>query len=168
MIYPHRIRLRGPWELELLARYVAAGQGVAAAAEVAEGLPPATRVDVPGDWGRLLGAEFRGRVRYRRAFHAPPLSEGEAVWLVVDGVDALGSAALNGEPLGPIPGYAAPAQFDITQRVRPYNLLAIEVKMPPAADEQAGTLRPGRAGMPGGLIGEVRLEVRRAEPSLES
>ena len=47
-MYPHRIRLRGPWEFEPLARF-----GSQAA------LPPTGRMSLPGRWARGRAAGFR-------------------------------------------------------------------------------------------------------------
>ena len=40
---------------------------------------------MPADWCGSLGADFLGRVRYRRNFQKPTgLESGERVWLVVE------------------------------------------------------------------------------------
>ena len=49
-MYPHRIRLRGPWECEPLAR---AGGGP---------LPPPCRITMPCRWGEAGLADFAGRL----------------------------------------------------------------------------------------------------------
>jgi len=111
--YPHVIRLRGPWEFQPLARLIPGPDG--ALVETAAALPPAGRVTPPADWGSSLSPGFRGRVRYTRRFNRPTgLEPHERVWLVIDGVDACGSYALDGHPLGSIDGYALPAANDIT------------------------------------------------------
>jgi beta-galactosidase/beta-glucuronidase len=159
MPYPHAIRLRGPWQFEPLCRYVEnqAGEVVQSRAE----LPAVGRVTVPGDWGAYLTGDFRGRVRYRRAFHAPAnLDPHERLWLVVEGVDARGTASVNGVVLGEIPGYAVERSFDITALVAPNNHLTLDVDVPLEASSADCVLRPGREGLAGGLIREVRLEVR--------
>ncbi|MEX2560848.1 MAG: hypothetical protein WD403_13080 [Pirellulales bacterium] len=141
--FPHRIRLRGPW--------------------LYESLPPGPvqkgRVQLPADWGGTRGAYFRGRVRYVRHFNWPgPLAVGERVWLVIEGVDARGAAILNGTWLGEIDGYAVPTAFDVHELVRQSNELVLEVELPAHSPPP----RPGREHLPGGPIGEVRLEIRRA------
>lgn len=157
MPYPHAIRLRGPWQFEPLYRYVSSAEGSAAATR--HNLPPGGRATAPGDWGATLGRDFHGRVRYRRAFHAPAtLDRHERLWLVVEGVDARGVAAVNGIRLGEIEGYAIERCFDITQLIARNNQVTLEVDLPPAAVEQPP--RPGRENLPGGLVREVRLEVR--------
>src|ERR1700752_3227561 len=117
MPYPHAIRLRGPWQLEPLARYVLTAKG---SIESLDDLPAPCRTTVPSDWGSLLGDDFRGRVRYRRSFNAPPsLDPHERIWLVVEGVDARGTISLNDTPLCNVLGYALVAEFDITSLVAP-------------------------------------------------
>ncbi|MGH7140127.1 MAG: glycosyl hydrolase 2 galactose-binding domain-containing protein, partial [Pirellulales bacterium] len=158
MPYPHAIRLRGPWQLEPLRRYLTAADG--SVVESQEDLPPPCRTTVPSDWGDVLGRDFRGRARYRRSFQSPPpLDPHERVWLVVEGVDAQGAVALNGRLLGEIPGYALGRSFDVTSLLSSRNQLAIEVDLPPM-DAANGPLRPGRELRPGGPIGAVRLEIR--------
>lgn len=113
---------------------------------------------MPADWGDTLGAGFRGRVRYVRHFNWPgSLDTDERVWLVIDGVDTFGAAILNGTRLGEIDGYAVPTAFDVHGLVRPSNELVLEVELP----AQSPSPRPGREHLPGGPIGEVRLEIRR-------
>ena len=101
MAEPHIIRLRGPWELEPLARFVA-GVGDEFREET-HYLPPGGKVSVPGDWGELLGPDFIGRVRYTRRFNCPTnLASDERVWLALDGVDSRADVALNGRPIGQV------------------------------------------------------------------
>jgi beta-galactosidase/beta-glucuronidase len=157
MTQPHVIRLRGPWQYEPLMQWELDHEG--SLREVDE-LPPAGRMVMPGDWSQSLGRDFRGRVRYVRAFGRPTnLEPGEKVWLVSDGVDLDGRAALNGLPLGPVTNARDQARFDITDLLAERNELVIEVELPPLvyADEQQR--RPDRAGLAGGVIGEVRLEI---------
>src|SRR5262249_26352166 len=107
------------------------------------------------DWGASLGREFRGCVRYRRTFQRPTgLEPHERVWLVCEGVDARGEVQVNGQSLGSVRGYALHSQWDITALLDVRNEILLDVEL--AAD----VLRPGREALPGGPIGEVRLEVR--------
>ena len=141
----HSIRLRGPWECKPLERD---GPGP---------LPSPCRVTMPCDWGDSLGHEFRGLVRFRRWFNRPTgLEAHERVWIVVESVDATASVTLNGHPLGEIPLGATYCEFDITALLQPRNELLVEVGCPADA-----SLRPtDRGNLPGGLIGEVGLEIR--------
>ncbi len=171
MSYPHAMRLHGPWEYRPLSRWVRAEEGAWRAVE--DHLPAAGRVSVPGDWGAALGPDYRGRVRYTRRFGRPTgLASYERVWLVIEGVDARGNVALNGRPLGEVVGYAVPAGFDVTEQLSPRNELEIVAEAPPQSEhgtdfqsvprgtEWKSLLRPGREGRPGGLVREIRLEVR--------
>ncbi|HWB10371.1 MAG TPA: hypothetical protein VG826_14160 [Pirellulales bacterium] len=155
MPYPHSIRLRAPWQFEPLARSLAEPDGQVI--ESYDDLPLAGRGAVPSDWGATLGAGFRGRVRYRRSFNAPAtLDPHERLWLVVEGADTRGVVWVNGTRLGDVLGYALWSVFEITHLLGPRNEISLEVELP--AGE--APLRPGREDLPGGPIGEVRLEVR--------
>ncbi|HUY90625.1 MAG TPA: hypothetical protein VMV10_17945 [Pirellulales bacterium] len=155
MPYPHVMRLRGPWEFEVLRSAAADSPGRSAPAGLSG------RVRAPCDWSQSLGLGFRGAVRYRRRFNRPSgLDPHERVWLVVEGVDAFGAAMLNGRALGQAPGYALPASFDVTEWLSPSNELFIDVELPDELPGGSAALRPGRETLAGGLIGEVRLEVR--------
>jgi hypothetical protein len=156
MSEPHVIRLRGPWEMEPLARFAVDGGG--SISEATDGLPGGARVAVPCDWEAVLGPGFLGRVRYARRFNCPTnLGPAQRVWLVLEGVDPAGEVTLNGQPLG-VAGFLTATRLNLTPWLRPHNILWVDVEMTAAAhaDDRA---RPGRAGLAGGLIGEVRLEI---------
>ncbi len=147
-MYPHPIRLHGPWDYEVLSGETAGAKS--------------GRVKLPCDWGASLGREFRGCVRYRRTFRSPSgLEPHEHVWLVCEGADARAEVQLNGQPVGHIRGYALRSDFEITGLIREHNELLLDVNMP--AESVAASLRPGREQLPGGPIGEVRLEVRSGQ-----
>ncbi|HJT35787.1 MAG TPA: hypothetical protein VJ783_27410 [Pirellulales bacterium] len=152
MPYPHVIRLRGPWQYTPLIRF---GEGP---------LPAPGRVELPTDWGATLGEKFRGRVRYERSFNSPSnLDPHERVWLIVDGADARADVHLNGQSLGTIEGYALSAEWDITEIIGSRNLLGLDVEQPNTDSAPASSAwppRPGREALPGGPIGQVRLEIR--------
>jgi hypothetical protein len=134
-MYPHRIRLRGPWDYEPLA-YSSPEQHL---------LPPAGRMNVPCRWADGGLAGFSGRVRFRRRFGYPGrIDAHERVWLTFDGADARAEVALNGTALGAHQG-AGPFEFEVTSLLGPRNELVIELEGPA---ESAG------------LWGEVALEVR--------
>lgn len=155
----HVIRLRGPWQIEPLARYV--GTGASGHNEETRDLPRGGKTQVPGDWAELLGADFCGRVRYTRRFNCPTnLEPSERVWLVLEGIDHEAVATLNRQPLGRLRGGECPHRLEITPVLLPHNLLSLEVCLSPEVfgDAQARGERAGRAG---GLVGEVRLEIGR-------
>jgi hypothetical protein len=161
MIYPHPIRLRGPWEYEPLAWTRLRADGLIEA--LPREVPPPGRLLLPGDWGGVLGQEFRGRVRFTRSFNPPTgIDPGEQIWLLIEGVDYFGTATLNEQLLGDLWGYAEPHEYDISTLVGPRNRLVIEVDLPELAPDAPPLDRPGREHLPGGLIGEVRLEIRAA------
>ncbi|HEV7223095.1 MAG TPA: hypothetical protein VGN42_10375 [Pirellulales bacterium] len=149
MPYPHVIRLRGPWEFDVL-------EGAAAPA-----MPCSGKAKLPCDWSEALGREFRGQVRYRRRFNRPSgLDPHERVWLILEGVDAFGAATLNGRALGEVRGYALPASFDVTDSLAQANELLLDVELPRGSPDGPAPLRPGREDLAGGPIGEARLEIR--------
>jgi hypothetical protein len=134
-MYPHRIRLRGPWECEPLAH---AGGGP---------LPPPCRMTMPCRWGDAGLPDFAGRVRSRRRFGYPGrIDRYERVWLTFAGVSGTADVSLNGEALGRHEG-PDPFEFEVTLLLGARNELTVEVDA---------------SGDDGGLWGEVALEVRCA------
>jgi hypothetical protein len=143
-MYPHRIRLRGPWECEPLARAVRRADGLVEMVE--QGLPPPCRMLMPCRWGDGGLADFAGRVRFRRRFGLPrQLDPHEVVWLTFAGVDTAAGVTLNGRFLGRQEQPALPFEFDVTGALKERNELVVDVEAP------AGN---------GGLWGEVALEIR--------
>jgi hypothetical protein len=103
-MYPHRIRLRGPWEYD-------AGEAHGKLA-----LPAAT--------------PLAGAVRFSRRFGYPGRIDGdERVWLVLDGLAGPATVALNGTELGSARG---DAEFDVTSRLQPRNEVAVTLSDLPA------------------------------------
>jgi hypothetical protein len=135
-MYPHRIRLRGPWDCEALAW-----------AERRLGpLPPKGRMTMPCRWGEGGLGDFAGRVRFRRHFGWPGRLEAhERVWLTFAGVGGLAQVWLNGQVLGKQDGAAAPFEVEVTALLQIRNDLIVEID---------------GAGGQAGLWGEVALEVR--------
>lgn len=115
---------------------------------------------MPADWGESLGPDFRGRVQYRRRFNRPTgLLPAQRVDLVLAGVDARAKVLLNDRPLLEIPPGGEPARIDVAARLQDRNLLVVEVELP---RWEEGVARPaGREHLPGGLYGEVRLEIQQ-------
>jgi hypothetical protein len=132
-VYPHRIRLRGPWECEPVESF--SGGPV----------PAAGRVKMPCRWAEAGWADFTGRVRCVRRFGYPGrLDEHERVWLTFAGADHAAEMTLNGHHLGRHEG-GGPFEFEITSLLKPRNELVVLVESPD----------PG-----GGLWGEVAMEIR--------
>ena len=133
-MYPHRIRLRGPWECEPLPS--ADGQPA----------PPPRRMTLPCRWaeGGLVG--FAGRVRFRRRFGYPGnLDSSERVWLTFAGAEGDTTVSLNGQmidaPDSPMNGF----EYEVTALLQMRNELLVEIDGPAT----------------GGLWGEVAMEIRR-------
>jgi hypothetical protein len=81
-MYPHRIRLRGPWECEPI-----------------EG-PPSRRVFMPCGWLAAGLGDFHGIALFTRKFGYPgQIDEGEHVWLTCDGCTGCHEVRLNGQIL---------------------------------------------------------------------
>ena len=134
-MYPHRIRLRGPWEYEPLSRRDAQTGD----------LPPAGRMVLPCRWREGGLEDFAGRVRFRRRFGYPGrIDAQERVWLTFEGVDAVADVSLNGQFLGRREGAAEPFEFEVTPLLQQRNELTVEV-------DSAGD---------GGIWGDVAMEIR--------
>ena len=116
-MYPHRIRLRGPWQCEPLARSPDdPGQAP---------LPAPRVVTMPARWADAGLPDFAGRVRLRRRFGYPGrIDAHERVWLTFAGVEGQAAAVLNDQPLG---GFAGPAEFEVTRLLQKRNVLIVEV-----------------------------------------
>lgn len=122
-------------------------------------LPLPVRAKMPADWSPAFGSDFFGRVRYRRTFQKPTgLDEGQRVFLVVEPPRSRGMITLNAELLGTVRTGDAPGRFDITDRLRETNRLDILVDHP-ALDDAATRHDDNATNLPGGLVGEVRLEI---------
>ena len=154
----HSIRLRGPWQFQPLAATVMLADGTTQQ-EACE-LPPAGTTHIPADWSETLGTGFRGQVRYSRRFGCPTgLQPEDRVELLVERVDALAQVTVNGKPLGEIRFSDGARQWQIAHLLQARNLLEITVELPRLSSHSAKLSRPGRTGMAGGLIGEVRLVI---------
>jgi hypothetical protein len=153
----HSIRLRGPWQLEVVWRYVLDEDGTYR--HDRENLPAAVRMTMPADWSAALGGDFLGRVRYCRTFQKPTgLESGERVWLVVESPRSAGVVELNRKRLGDVRGGEGTGRFDITELLEDHNRLEILVEHP-AVDDENCAANAGAKSPPGGLVGEVRLEI---------
>jgi hypothetical protein len=152
----HIIRLRGPWQLEPIWRLVLHADGTYRPER--ENLPAAARMTMPADWSAVFGADFLGRVQYRRVFHRPTGLEGGArVYLVVEWPRSSALVELNRKRLGHVSSGAAVVRFDITELMVDDNSLEIVVDHP-ALDADCKAVDDAAHG-PGGLVGEVRLEI---------
>ncbi len=133
-MYPHRIRLHGPWICTPLSR-IGAGP-----------LPVQQRMRIPCRWAYGGLTEFAGTVRLRRAFGYPgQIDDYERVWLTFAGVEGKTLVKLNGQLLGMPPHPSAGFEYEVTALLNTRNELDVEIE----------------AASDGGLWGEVALEVRR-------
>ena len=106
-MYPHRIRLRGPWEYDAL--------------DVTKDQPsPSGRVTMPcPHWDGPPG-----RVRFLRRFGYPGrIDSYEHVWLTVAEVSGRADLILNGHRLAVALG--GPCEFEVTPLLEPRNRLEI-------------------------------------------
>ena len=148
-MYPHRIRLRGPWEYEPLARRVIHDSGQMEMRT--ESLPPPGRMILPCPWRDGGLSDFAGKVRFRRRFGWPGrIDASESVWLTFAGAGSGSDVWLNGKFLGRHEGTSTAFDFPITSLLQLRNELIVEVDVSPEAS---------------GLWGEVALEVRPKPPS---
>ncbi len=109
-MYPHRIRLRGPWEFEVLDAPAGEASSVG-------------RITMPCP--RRQG--LTGRVRFRRRFGYPGrIDAHERVWLVMDGVAAPVYVAINGTDLGM---HTGAVEVDVTQLLGSRNELTVEMEI---------------------------------------
>lgn len=107
-MYPHRIRLRGPWQVTPL--------GNAA--------PPARVAAHPCRWSEAGLGEFHGSVRHLRRFGIPRrLDDFETVWLLFDGFTGAADIALNGSDL--LRHCTGAQEIEITGQLQPRNTLEI-------------------------------------------
>ncbi len=136
-MYPHRIRLRGPWECQVLESKHDTASGLA---------PLRRRMNMPCRWDEGGLRDFAGRARFRRRFGYPGrIDDYERVWLTFAGVDEIADIWLNSQFLGRHEGASEPFDFEVTTLLQVRNELVVEV-------ESSSTN--------GGLWGEVALEVR--------
>jgi hypothetical protein len=143
-MYPHVIRLRGPWEVEP----VAPPAGPSSKLIETQSVPaqPTTRMTMPGGWNEGPLGVFAGCVRCRRRFGYPGrIDDHERVWLTFAGVTGKAAASLNGRLLGRRDETGPALEYDVTDILKDRNELALEVDVPPGCSR---------------LWDEVALEVR--------
>ena len=108
-MYPHRIRLRGPWEMS------------------AEG-HARRRVAFPASWSDVGLPDFVGGVTFERRFGYPGrIDSNERVWLIGEGVVGGAEVTLQGERLGLVEN--GRFAFEVTRLLRDRNLLKVDVEV---------------------------------------
>jgi hypothetical protein len=137
-MYPHRIRLRGPWNCEPLVR---------ATGTQDLPLPAPFRAVLPSRWHDIGLAGFTGRVRFRRRFGYPGrIDDFERVWLTFAAATGSVAICLNDQMLGHFEWLADTAEFEVTDLLRARNELVVDEE---SRDDYGG-------------LWEVALEVRCA------
>jgi len=130
--YPHRMRLRGPWQCTPLA--AARGQA----------LPAPRRVVMPCTWAEARLAGRAVRAQFTRRFGYPgQIDEYERVWLIGERLEGTADITLNGRELAR--GHSGPFAFDVTALLGQRNQLDVVIQ----AERDDG-----------GLAGDVALEIR--------
>jgi hypothetical protein len=103
-MYPHRIRLRGPWDLTL-----------------PHGEP--RRVMFPATWKDVGLPDYVGSATFARRFGYPGhIDAHERVWLVGQGMAGPAEIHFQDEPLGTVSGRFA---FEVTAHLRERNMLRV-------------------------------------------
>jgi hypothetical protein len=143
-MYPHRIRLRGPWVFEPLARLIRLPDGTSR--YTASDLPAPFHMNMPGRWRDAGLLDFAGKALLKRRFGLPRrLDANERVWLTFAGAHASAKVSLNGQALGEQAPASGPFEFQVTELLGDRNELVVEIE---SSDNG------------GGLWGEVALEIR--------
>src|ERR1700722_17883699 len=115
-MYPHRIRLLGPWDYEVLPD-----------AKVSPEPPLRGRVTMPSDIASAGLPGFSGSLRFSRRFGMPRSRDSEEhYWLVFDApADSL-AVVLNERPLGKLAG-SGKFSFEVTGSLLERNLIEVTV-----------------------------------------
>src|SRR6266446_3772398 len=128
-MYPHLIRLRGPWEVEPVAQLLRHADGRVARREGP--VPPKFRMTLPGPWEASGLTAFAGRVRFRRRFGYPGrIDAHERVWLTFGGGTHAAEVWLNGVLLGRRDEGQGPFEYEITGLLKDRNELVVQVDAP--------------------------------------
>lgn len=119
-MYPHPIRLRGPWQCEATG-----------------GL--ARSVVLPARWDALGLADGQGGVRFRRRFGYPgQIDSEERVWLTLANLAGPCAVTLNGTHLATTSAGSPWLEWDVTVLLRPRNEVCLDLSGP-ASGEQPWT-----------------------------
>ena len=130
----HRIRLRGPWQVELLGRFRQSADG--AVMEQTSSLPPGGVTPTPFDCHQVRrGSDAGDRVRYRRRFGWPTqIASDECVHLIVPPLTSPADVRINGTLLGQVEPHGAAGRFDVTEWLKDRNELWIDVLRRPGEE----------------------------------
>ena len=137
----HTIRLRGPWQLEPVFRYVrACRRGVRSVRP--DELPAAAKMTMPADWSAAFGDDFLGRVRYVRTFNSPPGLRAGRAGLASCRAATVGRASRDGGGNARRRRRTTAVRSGSTSRIgsAPYNRIEIFVDHPALVDEESAFL----------------------------
>ena len=159
-MYPHHIRLRGPWEMRSLSGH---------------GRP--LRMKIPSYRRPLELADDWGPIELRRRFNwIAPIDGSEVVWLVLDRCIGRAVVTLNDDQLGEHDFPWGTFRFDVTTLLRPNNELRIELDAarPEVSPSSVygvlgcpdGDLAGARRRSIAGILGGVHLEVESRRLSM--
>ena len=129
---PHIIRLRGPWQRQII--------------EGSE--QPSKTITMPGGWAADLGERFEGTVEYQRFFNRPTgIDDSTPIRITFAEIVGQATVWLNSEQLPDGSTVADPNRysFDISGQLEKRNELRVRIASNGEVD--------------GGLVGEVRLEI---------
>ena len=130
---PHIIRLRGPWQRQII--------------EGTE-LPP-KKITMPSGWAEDVGADFAGTIEYQRFFNRPTgIDNTTSLRLRFKQVIGQATVSLNSELLSTESSEQDQPNHlscDLTGKLYKRNDLRVRIVSAGAAD--------------GGLVGEVQLEI---------
>lgn len=150
LMYPHSIRLRGPWEFQTL-----------------DDEPRTGSMTLGTFWHHGPLPDYWGQVALRRRFNwIAKIADDEIVWLCVDRCIGRATFQLNGRQLGAGSSIWGECRFDVTELLRPSNELVIQLDASAESDLHFGSLGHSEASAPagkrhpvGGILGGVCLTV---------
>ena len=144
----HRIHLKGPWNYDWIADVEAsntAGRASAVSAPSRSG-----RVNMPSPWQAIFG-KLAGTGRFTRRFGCPTnLAPTDRIYLVFDGIGGEAVVYVNDHCVDAMNEEGIAKEFEITERLRTSNLLAVTIRFDPQ----------DRPEIPGGLWAPVAIEIR--------
>ena len=125
----HSIRLRGPWQYQILEKF---DDDLAKLPQVASEKQPSGELRFPCDWAAPLTR--LSRLELRRSFNAPTGIGSSLVAIVVDGLNPAENLnltmALNHCSIPPTTsGWSV--RFDITTQIQPHNQLVFHITLNP-------------------------------------
>ena len=88
---------------------------------------------MPCKWKSLFG-DVAGNVRFRRRFHKPTnLEQHEQVYIVLAELNGRVQISINDSVLGTVDNPEKTLDYEITQYLKPFNELHVEIEFDPAS-----------------------------------